>query len=95
MQRSFLYIIRTIIQGTRLKTATMNYKKHIEIDPHVRFGKPCIKGTRITVSDVLGWLAAGMSIEEIMEDYPSLEKEQIYACLAYSADKERRITIAG
>ena len=70
----------------------MNYKKHIQIDPHVRFGKPCIKSTRITVSDVLGWMAAGMSIEEIMEDYPTLSKEHIYACLAYSADKERRIT---
>jgi uncharacterized protein (DUF433 family) len=71
---------------------TMNYKKHIVIDPLVRFGKPSIKGTRITVSDVLCWLAAGMSIEEIIEDYPTLTKEHIYACLAYSADKERRIT---
>lgn len=71
----------------------MDYKKHIEIDPEVRFGKPCIKGTRIAVSDVLGWLAAGMSMEEIIEDYPALTKEDIYACLAYSADKERRVTI--
>ena len=71
----------------------MDYKKHIEIDPQVRFGKPCIKDTRITISDVLGWLAAGMSIEEILQDYPTLKKEHIYACLAYSADKERRVTI--
>ena len=71
----------------------MNYKKHIEIDSEVRFGKPCIKGTRITVSDVLGWLAAGMSMEEIMVDYPALTKKHIYACLAYSADKERRVTV--
>jgi len=71
----------------------MNYKKHIEIDPEVRFGKPCIIKTRITVYDVLGWLAAGMTIDEILKDYPSLTREDIYACLAYSADKERRVTI--
>jgi len=71
----------------------MDYKKHITIDPNIRFGKPCIKGTRITVYDVLGWLAADMTIEEIIVDYPSLTREHILACLAYSADKERRITI--
>lgn len=71
----------------------MDYKKHIQIDPNIRFGKPCIKGTRITVYDVLGWLAADMTIEEIIEDYPSLTREHILACLAYSADKERKITI--
>lgn len=71
----------------------MDYKKHIAIDPEIRFGKPCVKGTRITVFDVLGWLAAGMSIEEIIADYPSLNKEQILACLAYSADKERKVAI--
>lgn len=71
----------------------MDYKKHIKIDPEIRFGKPCIKGTRITVYDVLGWLAAGMTIEEILDDYPSLKREHMLACLAYSADKERKITI--
>jgi uncharacterized protein (DUF433 family) len=71
----------------------MDYKKHITIDPNIRFGKPCIKGTRITVYDVLGWLAADMTIEEIIVDYPSLTREHILACLAYSADKERKITI--
>jgi len=71
----------------------MDYKKYIQIDPNIRFGKPCIKGTRITVYDVLGWLAADMTIEEIIEDYPSLTREHILACLAYSADKERKITI--
>lgn len=72
----------------------MDYKKYIEIDPQVRFGKPCVKGTRITVFDVLGWLAADMSISEILEDYPSLSKEDIRPCLAYSADKERRVQVA-
>jgi uncharacterized protein (DUF433 family) len=59
----------------------MDYKKYIEIDPEVRFGKSCLKGTRITVFDVLGWLAADMSRNEILKDYPSLSKEQIQACL--------------
>jgi uncharacterized protein (DUF433 family) len=71
----------------------MNYRKYIKIDPEIRFGKPCIKGTRITVYDVLGWLAAGMTIEEIIKDYPSLKREHILACLAYSADKERKVMI--
>ena len=72
---------------------TMNYRKHIVINPSIRFGKPCVKGTRITVYDVLGWLASGMTTEEIMQDFPQLKREQIRACLAYSADKERRATV--
>ena len=71
----------------------MDYKKYIVIDSEVRFGKPCIKNTRISVYDVLGWLAAGMTINEIIEDYPVLTREDILACLSYSADKERRVTI--
>jgi uncharacterized protein (DUF433 family) len=71
----------------------MDYKEYIEINPVIRFGKPCIKGTRISVYDVLGWLASGMSTEEIINDYPPLKKEDILACLAYSADKERRLKI--
>ena len=72
----------------------MEYKHHIEIDPNIRFGKPVIKGTRITVFEILGWLASGMSYDQITSDYPSIKKEQILACLAYSADKERKVTIA-
>lgn len=71
----------------------MDYRKYIKIDPEIRFGKPCIDGTRITVYDVLGWLAADMTIEEIMQDYPSLKRKHILACLAYSADKERKVAI--
>jgi len=71
----------------------MDYQKFIEINPEVRFGKPCIKGTRISVYDVLGWLAAGMTIEEVIHDFPQLSKEQILACLGYSAEKERRVTV--
>ncbi|MFN4913808.1 MAG: DUF433 domain-containing protein [Sphingomonadales bacterium] len=72
----------------------MNYAKYIEIDPNIRFGKPCVKGTRITVYDVLGWMASGMSIPEIIEDYPELNEEQIRACLGYAADKEHRFRFA-
>jgi uncharacterized protein (DUF433 family) len=72
----------------------MEYKKYISINPNIRFGKPCITGTRITVADVLGWLANGMTYDEIIDDFPQISKEQILACLAFSADKERAIRIA-
>jgi uncharacterized protein (DUF433 family) len=71
----------------------MDYKKYIEIGPQVRFGKPCIKGTRISVYDVLSWLSSGMSVDEILSDFPQLTKDQILACLGYSADKERKATV--
>lgn len=71
----------------------MEYQKHIEINSEIRFGRPCIKGTRISVHDVLGWLASGMTIEDIISDFPQLNKEQILACLAYSADRERRVKV--
>jgi uncharacterized protein (DUF433 family) len=72
----------------------MDYQNFISINPNIRFGKPCITGTRISVADVLGWLANGMTYEEIMDDFPQLNKEQILACLAFSAAKERTIRIA-
>ena len=68
----------------------MNYARFISIDPNVRFGKPCIKNTRITVYDVLGWLASGMVIKEILEDFPELKHQEILACLAFAADKEHK-----
>lgn len=52
-----------------------------------RFGKPCVKGTRISVYDVLNWLASGMTKEEVIEDYPELNEQQINACLSYAADR--------
>jgi uncharacterized protein (DUF433 family) len=74
----------------------MDYKKIITIEPGKRGGKPCIRGMRITVGDILGWLAAGMTIKDIIEDYPELEENDIYATLNYVADKENRIyRIAG
>ncbi len=72
----------------------MNYHDIITIEPGKRGGKPCIRGIRITVGDVLGWLAAGMSHAEIIDDFPDLTEEDIRACLAYAADKERNPMIA-
>jgi len=72
----------------------MNYTSYIEIIPEKRFGKPCIKGTRISVYDVLNWLANGMSKKAIIEDFPELNEHQINACLSYAADREHRLGIA-
>ena len=66
----------------------MSYQDYIEITPGKRSGKPCVKQTRITVYDVLGWLSQGMTTEEVIEDYPELGVEQIQACLAYAAERE-------
>jgi len=69
----------------------MNYTDRINVRAERRRGKPCIRDTRITVYDVLSYLAAGMTPEEIPSDFPSLEKEDIIACLAFAAERERRI----
>ena len=63
-------------------------KAHIVIDNEIRFGKPCIKGTRITVGDILQWLSTGMTEQEIMEDYPELQKIHIKAALAFAAERD-------
>jgi uncharacterized protein (DUF433 family) len=72
----------------------IDYKNYIEVNPDIRFGKPVIKDTRITVYDVLQWLASGMTHSQIIEDFPQLSEEQILACLAYAANKERVIKVA-
>ena len=72
----------------------MNYQNIITIEPGKRGGRPCVRGMRIAVTDVLGWLAAGMTHEEILSDYPELTEEDIRACLAYAADRERRLVTA-
>ena len=72
----------------------MNYQNHITIEPGKRGGRPCIRGMRIAVADVLGWLATGMSHQQIIEDYPELTEDDIRACLAYAADRERRLLTA-
>jgi uncharacterized protein (DUF433 family) len=73
----------------RLPSKQMDYKARITLEPGKRSGKPCIRGMRITVQDVLGYLAAGMTQEQILADFPYLEKEDILACLAYAADSEK------
>jgi uncharacterized protein (DUF433 family) len=65
----------------------MNYRDYLRIEPVTRGGKPCIRGMRITVYDVLDYLASGMSIEEILDDFPELTREDILACLAFAADQ--------
>ncbi|HZG51934.1 MAG TPA: DUF433 domain-containing protein [Pyrinomonadaceae bacterium] len=67
----------------------MNYRELITIEPGKRGGKPCIRGMRITVYDVLSYLAAGMTEQEILDDFPYLTREDILACLSYAADRER------
>lgn len=67
-----------------------NCINYISIDPNVRFGKPCIKGTRITVQDILIWLASDMSIEDIIQDFPQLKAEHIKAALSFAANSENR-----
>ncbi len=68
-----------------------DYNQIINRNPNKRFGKPCIRQTRITVFDVLGWLAAGMSYDDILNDFPELTIEDIRACLAYASDRERKL----
>jgi uncharacterized protein (DUF433 family) len=69
----------------------MDYQKIITIDPDKRSGKPCIRGTRMTVTDVLEYLAGGMSQEELLAEFPDLTAEDIRACLAFAADRERKL----
>lgn len=72
----------------------MNYQDIITIESGKRGGRPCIRGMRNAVADVLGWLATGMTHEQILSDYPELTEADIRACLAYGADRERRLVTA-
>ena len=72
----------------------IEYKNIIKRNPNKRFGKPCIRDTRITVYDILGWLAAGMTYDEIITDFPELTLDDIRACLAYAADREHKLQYA-
>jgi uncharacterized protein (DUF433 family) len=69
----------------------VDYREIITIEPGKRSGKPCIRGMRITVYDVLEYLAAGMSEDEIVADFPELTRQDIRACLAFAADRERKL----
>lgn len=69
----------------------MNYQEYITIEPDKRGGKSCIRGLRITVYDVLDYLASDMSEAEILEDFPDLTRDDIKACIAFAADRERKL----
>lgn len=77
--------------GSTTYPLLMNYEGRITIEPGKRGGKPCIRGLRITVSEVLEYLASGMSPEEIVNDFPDLTIEDIRACLSFAADRERKL----
>jgi uncharacterized protein (DUF433 family) len=70
----------------------IDYRSRITIDPDKRGGKPCIRGLRITVYDVLEYLASGMSIEELLDDFPDIERDDVLAALAFAADRERKLS---
>jgi uncharacterized protein (DUF433 family) len=67
--------------------------KYIVIDPQIRFGKPCIRGTRITVGDILQWLSEGIPVPEILDDYPQLQEMHIKAALAFAANREEIVRV--
>ena len=69
----------------------MDYSRYITIEPGKRSGQPCIRGMRITVQDVLEYLAGGMTPEEVLADFPELTADDLRACLAFAADRERRL----
>jgi uncharacterized protein (DUF433 family) len=77
-----------------INTEMRDYREIIKINPDVRFGKPCVRDTRISVYDVLSWLASGMTTKDILEDYPELTEDDVQACLAYAADREHRTRVA-
>ena len=76
----------------RRRIEFVKWQEHISIDASVRSGKPCIKGTRITVFDILEYLAGGMSEDQILADFPSVTLGDIRACLSFAADRDRRLT---
>jgi uncharacterized protein (DUF433 family) len=88
------------LSGLLVPTRTESHARYmawqgiITLEPGKRGGRPCVRGMRITVADVLGWLAVGMTHAEIISDYPELTEEDIRACLSYAADRERGVLIA-
>jgi uncharacterized protein (DUF433 family) len=73
-----------------------DYRERIVVDPNIRFGKPVVRGTRITVGDVLGYLAGGMTETEFLTEFPQLSHEDVLACLGFAADRERCVaTVPG
>lgn len=84
-----------MLHPVRIDAILSQLPRHHPIEPGKRGGRPCIRHMRIAVADVLGWLAAGQTHTEILDDFPELTEDDIRACLAYAADRERRlVTIA-
>jgi uncharacterized protein (DUF433 family) len=77
--------------GGRGEAPQVDYRKYITMEPGKRGGKPCIRGMRMTVQDVLEYMASGMTNDQILQDFPYLTKEDLQACLAFAADRERRL----
>jgi uncharacterized protein (DUF433 family) len=71
----------------------MEFRDRITIEPGKRGGKPCVRGTRITVYDVLSYLAAGMSVDKLLSDFPALTREDVLACLSYAAEREQQTLV--
>ncbi len=71
----------------------MDYSNLVTIEPDKRSGQPCIRGLRMTVQDVLEYMASGMTNDEILDDFPDLREEDLRACLAFAADRERRLRV--
>ncbi len=82
-----------VTQGFIVIIYVMDYRDIITIEPGKRSGKPCIRGLRMTVQDVLEYLASGMTEQEILDDFPDLTRDDILACLAFAADRERRLAL--
>ena len=80
--------------GTKGYSSRMTWQGIITLEPGKRGGRPCVRNMRITVADVLGWLAAGMTHAEILSDYPERTEQDIRACLSYAADRERGVLTA-
>lgn len=85
--------MRNLRVGIEIGNNMKDYREIISINPNIRFGRPCITSTRISVYDVLGWLASDVSIEDILEDFPHLAREQILACLAFAADRDHNVKV--
>ena len=91
----YTYTIEQTEGGTFRTLQPMAHLDRIMIEPGKRSGKPCIRGLRMTVSDVLDYLASGMSEDDLLRDFPELTREDIRACLAFAADHDRRLVAVG
>ena len=87
-------IFNVLFINKKQKKIMSIFNNIIRINPNKRFGKPCVRETRITVYDVLGWLSAGMTYDDILADFPELTRQDILACLAFAAQRERTLQYA-